>query len=285
MLPLPVAELDRLLDEDAAHGDLTTAGLGIGDVAARMHFHARAAACLAGIEDAAALLQRVGAEVQLQAVSGAAVLPGTPLLQARGRAEILFAVWKVAQTLVEWASGVATATAGIVAAARAERAQIAVACTRKNVPGTRRLAARAVRAGGGSLHRLGLSETVLLFPEHQGFLPQAGGASAALAAAIAGLRVAAPERSIVVEVATPAQAWAAARAGADVVQLEKFTPELVAQVAAQWDPAQPRALLAAAGGINAANAAAYARAGAALLVTSAPYYAPPCDVQVVLVPD
>jgi hypothetical protein len=46
----------------------------------------------------------------------------------------------------------------------------AVACTRKNVPGTKRFAVAAVKAGGAVMHRLGLSETVLVFPEHCAFL-------------------------------------------------------------------------------------------------------------------
>jgi molybdenum transport protein len=64
------------------------------------------------------------------------------------------------------------------------------------------------------------------------------------------------------------------------LQLEKFSPEAVAQCRTALDRAGLRTLLAAAGGIRADNAAEYVRAGADLLVTSAPYTAPPKDVQV-----
>jgi molybdenum transport protein len=70
-----------------------------------------------------------------------------------------------------------------------------------------------------------------------------------------------------------------AAAGADVVQIDKATPECVARLSAAFRTHLPRPLLAAAGGINETNAAAFAAAGADLLVTSAPYYAMPRDVK------
>ena len=81
---------------------------------------------------------------------------------------------------------------------------------------------------------------------------------------------------------------AAAAAGFDVIQAEKFTP---AQIAALTSKSAVRrsgpashAPRRGAGGVNASNAAAYAKAGADILVTSAPYLARPCDVQVHLMP-
>jgi molybdenum transport protein len=72
------------------------------------------------------------------------------------------------------------------------------------------------------------------------------------------------------------------RQGCQVIQLEKLTPDQVARVVAEADRKQDsgRPVIAAAGGINAQNAADYAAAGADLLVTSAPYFAKPKDVQV-----
>ncbi len=73
-----------------------------------------------------------------------------------------------------------------------------------------------------------------------------------------------------------------AQAGADVLQLEKFTPQAVGECRAALRALSlsHSPLLAAAGGIRADNAAAYVAAGADLLVTSAPYAAPAQDVQV-----
>jgi molybdenum transport protein len=289
VFPLADAEIDRLLAEDVPCGDLTTQALGIGGRPGRITFAAREPMVVSATEEAVRLLTRTGATARLLVCSGARAEPGRMLLEAEGSAESLLAAWKVAQTLIEWSAGVATAVRDIVAAAQAVSPRVRVACTRKTVPLTRALSVRAVQAGGGVMHRLGLSETILLFPEHRAFLgaplKQAGGDSAphgpALAEAMARLLAEAPERSIVVEVTSGDDALEAAALGAHVIQLEKFAPEAVAQVVARLQATgRPRPLVAAAGGVNAANAAAYAATGADVLVTSAPYAARPRDVQV-----
>jgi molybdenum transport protein len=277
MVYVPDADIDRLIAEDAGCGDLTTTALGIGSEAGMMRFVARHAMVACATEEASRLLARLGAQVQVATPSGKAADPGTLLLTAYGTAASLHAGWKAAQTLVEWASGIATGVRAIVDAARAQRPDIVVACTRKAVPLTRGLSIKAVRAGGGVMHRTGLSDTVLLFAEHRAFLGDLDDAGI-----IAHLRATAPERKLAVEVSSFDTALAYAKAGADILQLEKFSPEAVAQVVAAITILPYRPLIVAAGGVNAANAAAYATAGADVLATSAPYTAPPRDVQVTL---
>jgi molybdenum transport protein len=209
--------------------------------------------------------------------SGSHAEAGDMLLLAEGTAAALLASWKVAQTLVEMASGIASGARAIVEAARAVRPEMVVACTRKAFPGTRAVAVKAIIAGGAVPHRLGLSETILVFPEHRAFL---GGES--LASALGRVRAQSPEKKLVVEVKTFEEAEEAAHAGADVVQLEKFPPGEVAQVVAHLAAIAPAVKVAAAGGVKAGNAADYARAGAHVLVTTAPYLAPPMDVAVTI---
>jgi molybdenum transport protein len=264
------ATLGALLEDDVPSGDLTTHSLGIGRRPGRLELRARQAMTVCASEEAARLFDLAGARAHLVVPTGTVASPGELLLEAEGSAEALHRAWKTAQTLVEWASGIATGTAAIVAAANGTP----VACTRKNVPGTKALSARAVRAGGGLMHRLGLSETLLVFPEHLMFLDEAP------ARTIERLRRAQPEKKIVVEVTRLEDARRWAEAGADVLQLEKLSPETVAACRAALG-AGVRPVLAVAGGVRAENAAAYAAAGADLLVTSAPYTAPPKDVQVV----
>ena len=134
-------------------------------------------------------------------------------------------------------------------------------------------------AGGATPHRLGLSETILVFEEHRCFL-----ADTSPGEIVERLRRGGPEKKIVVEVATPAAAKLWADAGADVIQAEKFSPADIAATAAELRRTGAAPLLAAAGGVNAENAAAYAKAGADILVSSAPYAAKPLDVQVRLTP-
>jgi molybdenum transport protein len=273
MTTLSDVELLDLLHDDVPCGDLTTQALRMGSQPAHLVFQARQAMTVCATEEAVRLFELAGASARLVAGSGAALLTGETLLEAQGSAAALHRAWKTAQTLVEWASGIASATAAIVAAADG----VAVACTRKNVPGTKALSAKAVLAGGGVMHRLGLSETLLVFHEHRLYLDEAP------ADTVARLRRCQPEKKIVVEVGNLDDARLWAEAGADVLQLEKFTPEAVSacRQAVSLNALQRPPLLAAAGGVRADNAAAYVSAGADFLVTSAPYTAPPRDVQVV----
>ncbi len=269
------SELEALLADDVPHGDLTTEALGLRTATGTMQFFARDPMVLALAEDAAAIIELAGGSVVLHAATGEPLDRGAPILTAQGSALALLRSWKVAQTLIEIWSGVASEAHAMVTAARASSADVIVACTRKNVPGTKRFAVAAVKAGGAVMHRLGLSESVLLFPEH---LSLCQGQS--LEDLARRLRRAAPEKRLVVEVASIDAAHAAARAGFDVLQTEKFSPAEVGELAGHLSRHRPRPLIAAAGGIHAGNIGAYVEAGADIIVTSSPYMAKPKDVQV-----
>ncbi|WP_153130550.1 ModD protein [Dechloromonas hortensis] len=271
---LPDRELEALLHDDAPCGDATSFALGIGPQPGRLVFRARYDMVLCGSEEALRMGELRGLHpVGRVAASGETLAAGAEILSLEGAAGSLHGVWKTAQTLIEYLSGIATATAAIVAAARRGHPDCAVVCTRKNFPGTKPAAIKAVLCGGASPHRLSLSETLLVFAEHRAFL-----GDQPPAASIARLRRQWPERAIVVEVADEAEVLAWAAAGADILQLEKLPVEAVDRLHRQI----PGTRLAAAGGVNAGNAEAYARAGAQILVSSAPYFAAPRDVAVTL---
>jgi molybdenum transport protein len=276
---IPLAQLERLLFDDAPYGDLTTDLLGIGAQRGRMTFSARGPMVLALSTEAAEILEMAGASVERLVEDGQALTAGQEFLRAEGQAGALLRGWKVAQTLVEIWSGVATAAREIVEAARSVAPDIAVACTRKNTPGLKNFSVAAIRAGGAEMHRLGLSETILVFPEHLAFL---GGET--LNSVATRLQRGAPEKKLVLEASGIAEALAAAEAGFDVIQAEKFSPADIALLVKHLARLTKRPKLAAAGGVNRANATEYAAAGADILVTSAPYAAPPCDVSVRFTP-
>lgn len=266
-------EIHLLLAEDVPFGDLTTESLGIAARHGEIRFFARDPMVVCGVEEAARMFQLCGAAATPKLASGMQAEPETLLLEAEGPAGALHRGWKTAQTLMEWCGGMASRAADIVAAARRGSPDALVACTRKNVPGNRRLAVKACKAGGAVMHRNGLSETLLIFAEHRQFLRDETPAET-----VRRLHRLCPEKRVVVEVATTDEALAWAEA--DVLQLEKFAPEQVSDVVEQLAARGSSAVVAAAGGISPRNAEAYARAGARLLVTTAPHVAPPRDVQV-----
>jgi len=271
-LALSDQALQGLLDEDVPYGDLTTDQLGIGARPATLTFSARAAMTVCGTEEAARLFQLAGASATVIAPSGTAT--DGVLLTAEGDAAALHRVWKTAQVLVELYSGIASGAAAIVRTLRDAGHDIPLGCTRKHFPGTKAMAVKAVRSGGASLHRLGLSESLLLFHEHRLFLDESASGT------VTRLRQAQPERNLVVEVSDETEALAWAEAGAVVLQLERFDPERVCRLRETLAAKSLAPVLAVAGGVNAGNAVAFAAAGAGLLVSSAPYYAGPMDVKV-----
>lgn len=274
----PDVLLDELLRDDSPYGDATTWGLGIGDMIGHLVFKARPDQIACCTEEAARMGALRGLTCRTPPVpSGTPVKAGDLLLTLSGRVADLHTVWKPAQTLMEYAGGIASATAELVCEARKGSPQVAIACTRKQVPGTKAMSVKAILAGGAVPHRLGLSETLLIFAEHRAFLgdepPEV---------TVQRLHQSWPERQVVVEVSSVEEALLWSRAGADVVQLEKCSPDVVAKVVRET--ASFNVKIAAAGGVNASNAEAYARAGAHILVSSAPYNAKPRDVAVTLAP-
>ena len=272
---LPDHQLLALLADDVPFGDLTTENLHLHAVPASAGFAARQGMRLSASEDAARLFELAGARCRHFLPSGTHLAPGQTFLEVEGPAGAILSAWKVAQTLVEYASGIATCAAAMVTALAAAGFDTPLACTRKHFPGTKAIAIRAVRAGGAVMHRLGLSDSVLVFPEHLALL-----APEQQETALAGLRRTCPERKLVAEAATPEAALHLARIGVDVLQLEKFTPAALAHCLAELASRGLHPLLAAAGGVRLDNVVAYAAAGADVLVTSSPYFAPPADVQV-----
>ncbi len=276
MKTLADEELLRFLAEDCPFSDLTTEGLALADVPARADLTARDDMVLCGVEEAARMFELSGASVALGTRSGNVLKAGAPILTASGDAGSLHRTYKVAQTLMEILSGISTATRAIVDAARSSNPACHVVCTRKHMPGMKRLALRAIETGGAKPHRLGLSDYVLVFEEHRVLLDKAQ----PLAVHFKRLRSETLERRLAAEAATVEEALMLAAAGVDIVQVDKLPPEQVSLVSKGMERLTPRPLLAAAGGIHAGNAAAYAAAGADILVTSSPYYAPPKDVKV-----
>jgi molybdenum transport protein len=278
ILPLlPDAVLDEFLTDDVPFLDLTTHVLGIGAMSGRMSFSARGAMVVACAEEAARIIIRAGGSAELHAQSGAALAAGASILVASGSAQALLRAWKMAQNLVEVASGIATATRAIVDTARAVNPHIGIVCTRKNAPGTKLMSLKAILAGGATPHRLGLSETILIFAEHRSFF-----GSTPPKEIVALVRHAVAEKKIVVEVGSIDEALLWAGAGADVIQTEKFSPQDVAALCRTLGQFASKPHVAVAGGVNTGNAGDYATAGADILVTSAPYWAKPCDVAVKL---
>jgi nicotinate-nucleotide pyrophosphorylase (carboxylating) len=263
--PALLAALDRWLDEDLGRGDLTAAAL-LGR-RGRAHWLARQAGVFCGGVLVAPLFQRLDPQlsVRLLVADGDQVTPGQRLLELEGAAEALVAGERTALNLAMRLSGIATATAALVA--ELAGTGVTLADTRKTTPGLRVLEKYAVRCGGGRNHRLGLDDAAMLKENH---IAWAGG----IAAAVAAVRAAAPwPAPLIVEAETAAEAEAAVRAGAEGVLLDDFAPPALAELvprlrALAVERGAP--VLLEASGIAPTELRAYAATGIDLISSSAP---------------
>jgi len=274
------ATIDGWISEDAPLVDLTTHLLAVGNRPARMRFLIRGNSVAACTEEAARVVQHCGGAVDSLLASGTRVAAGDVLLEATGPAASLLRAWKVAQNLLEYACGVAAQTARMVAAMQDAAPRVSVLTTRKHAPGLRRIALKATLSGGAFPHRLGVGETILVFPQHRALLAGQDGGWTPLAQRLKSVAPALAEKTCVIEAHSLSDALQAVQAGADVVQFDKATPDNLRQWCAPLRKQHPHVHILAAGGIRLDNAADYAASGVDALVTSSLHYAPPADVGV-----
>ena len=258
-------QLALWLDEDIGRGDLSAACLGTKAVQA--HWVAKADGVFAGGLLAAPLFRQLDDQVHVRQLvaDGEPVRCGERLLELEGSAAALVGAERTALNLAMRLSGIATATAALVA--QLEGSGVQLADTRKTTPGLRMLEKYAVRCGGGLNHRLGLDDAAMLKENH---LAWAGGMEEAVAA----VRAQAPWPSkLIIEAETAGEAAAAIKAGADGVLLDEFSPEELAELVPQLRQlAQQRGstVMLEASGIQPQQLSRYGTTGIDLISTSAP---------------
>ena len=281
MITLNDFELEALLAEDVPYGDLTTASLGISDQRARITFSTRERPLVVScMEEAVRLCGLYGLEIDGFVKSGTLIPPKSVFLEAHGEAGNIHRIWKSVQNLLDYAGGIATYTREAVLLARTINPDIVVATTRKTTPFTKKIAIKAVESGGGVAHRLGLSESILVFEYHRVFFPT----DEAFGLALMRTKKANPEKKIVMEAENIAQALKFASMGADILQLEKLPLSKLSDAVRILRADYPHITLIATGGISAKNIAEYAATGVDMIVTSSPYNAQPADIKVRIEP-
>lgn len=242
------------LREDRAERDVTTAAVVPPGARTAGRILARQAGVLAGCDYASAAFRACDPEVELdwRAADGDRLAPDQLVLVCRGLAAGLLAAERTALNFLQQLSGVATATAALVAALGPG---IAVLDTRKTVPGLRDAQKRAVVAGGGVNHRRDLDDQLLLKENHFALSGRAYGETVIRARAAAGGRVVGAEARSV------EQALAALEAGADYVLLDNFAAVTLPAAVNRIRERHPGARIEVSGGIRPDNAPSLRGAG------------------------
>jgi len=244
MRNLPIDLIRRALEEDGADADITTSSTVPADQQARGRIITRQAGVIAGLAVAAetfrVLDERVSVELLVR--DGEAVQPGQVLAHLSGPARSLLSAERVALNFLGHLSGIATITAQCVRVIEGTQARILD--TRKTTPGLRSQEKDAVRLGGGSNHRFGLSDGVLIKDNH---IKAAGGIAQAVAAA---RRLAPHLLKIEIECETLEEIPEALQAGADVVLLDNMDVQTMHSAVALVRRSAPKVLIEASGNIG-----------------------------------
>lgn len=269
-------DIDRLIEDDVPAGDMTTHLLGLSGRKGKIELFARSPMTVCGTEEAVRMYKKVGLEIVSSLPSGTVLKEGDKFLKAYGDAASVHMVWRTGGAMIEFASGIASRTRQLVENAKKVNPGITVAGTRKHPPYLKKVVLKALMTGGGVPHRTGVSDTILMFREHLVFV----GGYKNLTETILKVKQQQKERKIVVEAHTYEEALLVAKAKADAVQVDKMPPGDFEKIANDCRKIYPEICMIAAGGVNAGNAADYARATADVLVTSWMYFAPPADIGV-----
>ena len=253
------ALVERFLEEDIGRGDRTTEAVVPEDMMGRARIEAREPAIVAGLEVAKACFTALGSVAwDPQVADGDRVEAGAVIVRLEGPLRAILTGERTALNLMQRLSGIATMTRRYADAIADSPAQ--VVDTRKTTPGLRVLEKYAVRVGGGSNHRAGLDDGILIKDNH---IAAAGSVTDAVTRALAdaphGLKVE-------VEVQDLDQLDEALAAGAEAILLDNMSPETVREAVTR---AGGKALLEASGGITLETISAYAKTGVDLISVGA----------------
>ena len=287
----PSQEIDELvrraLAEDVGAGDATTAAIVPAGTPATAHIIARQPLVCAGLPLAESVFRALDREMRIGCLhkDGSLVESGAELVEIAGEAQAILTGERTALNFLAHLCGIATLTRRFVE--QLEGTQARIRDTRKTTPGLRALEKYAVKCGGGTNHRFGLYDAILIKENH---IAIAGGVKAALdqAHAFTSLKMAAPRAasaydavglypevtgpgplSVQIEVRNEEELREALDAGAEAVLLDNMTPEVARRCVQLARGLRHDCVVEISGGITLDNARAYAETGADFLSSGA----------------
>ena len=282
--PLPPFELESLikaaLKEDAPHGDVTTRVLLEPSLQAQAHVVAKQDLTLAGVAVLRTVYQVLDPAVVVTSAfdDGATLEEGQTFAILQGPAHSILGGERVALNFLQHLSGIATLTARFKAEIR--QYPTVLVDTRKTIPGLRRLEKWAVALGGGTNHRMTLSDGVLIKDNHLVLL-EAQGTTIREACRKARERLSRQFR-ICVEVENLKQIEQALDGGADMLLLDNMPPALVREAV---DLIKGKAHIEVSGGVTLENVREYAATGVdSIAIGALTHSAPAVDISLDVLP-
>ena len=262
-------ELLEYIREDIPYFDLTTHLLNIDHKQGVLEIKTRENITVACVEEVQRIGELLGCNAVRKVNSGAELEAGETLLELQAATDVLHQAWRVTQILLEYSCGMATAGRKMVADVKEVNPKCEVFVTRKSFPFAKHFVMRSLISAGVLPHRLGLSESVLIFDNHRALY----NTPEEFEAALPSIKERCVEKKLVVESESLEDAKKMLSLGADVIQMDKTTPEVLQELVEYKNQNYPNAKILAAGGINRKNAKEYAATGIDAIVTSSLYSA------------
>ena len=246
------AVLDAALAEDIGAGDVTTRATVPAETQLILDMNARQDMVVCGLGIAMQVFERLAPDAKIETFcqDGDQVGPGTAMARLSGTAQGLLSAERTALNLMQKLSGIATLTRQYVDAIAGTGAILLD--TRKTLPGLRGLSKYAVRAGGGTNHRMRLDDGILIKDNH---VAVCGGS---VGEAVTRAKAAATGLEVRAECDTLDQVKEALDAGADSLLLDNMSPDVLRQAVALVGGAIP---LEASGGVRLETIRAIAETG------------------------
>ena len=276
MVYISEKEIDDFILEDIPYFDLTSSVLQIIGICGKIEFYTRDNTVICGTEEVCRIFSRFNLVPLIFNPSGSEVSASSVFLSAEGNSENIHQAWKVSLNILEYCSGIATKTKRLIDAAKKVASHVENLTTRKSFPGTKSLVTKSILSGGALPHRLGLSESILVFKEH---LPFAGG-SEKFIENIHLYKKRAPEKKIIAETDNIEDAVNLAKSGIDGIQFDKVNPQKLTEYVTVLRSIRNDIVLLAAGGITDVNVSDFALSGVDGIVTSSLFHAKPADMGV-----
>jgi nicotinate-nucleotide pyrophosphorylase (carboxylating) len=212
-------KLKQILADDIGQGDVTAGAVIPPNLTVNAEVISKEAGIAAGIEEATFLAEYLGLTVKAKVADGEKIRNKQVLMQISGDAQTILSVERTMLNLLSRMSGIATKTRMLTEKLGKANVKAKIAATRKSAPGLLYFDKKAVVIGSGDPHRLHLDDMVLIKDNH---LAIVGSVEEAVKKAKAHASF---TKKIEVEVTTVEDAVIAAKAGADIIMLDNFSPK------------------------------------------------------------
>jgi nicotinate-nucleotide pyrophosphorylase (carboxylating) len=210
--------LKQLLADDIGLGDVTAQAIIPPNLMVRSIVLAKEAGTVAGIEEAVILAESLDLKIETKVTDGSVIRNKQVLLEISGDAQTILSIERTMLNLLSRMSGIATATRTLTQKLQEEGFKTRIAATRKSAPGLLYFDKKAVMIGGGDPHRLHLDDLVIIKDNHIAIV---GSVEEAVKKAKTNVSF---TKKIEAEVTDSKSALKAAKAGADIIMLDNFSP-------------------------------------------------------------